>query len=188
MSEIKEKVRLVYSNLAKRSYKYWDGELYDDGTVISRYGVVGAKNPQSRNYGRKGESFFRKKIQEKDKKGYKPAKVLMEGEQTASPVSSGLADLAVRQIKGQGKDVVALIRRLANSNVHKITTSTNITFDDGVFQTPLGVVTQEGIDEARDLLSFFYKNIKRQNTPKFHENIDEYLQIIPRPQGRRIEL
>jgi len=41
-----EKVRLVFSDLGCNSYKYWDGELHDDGRVISTFGVVGAKNPQ----------------------------------------------------------------------------------------------------------------------------------------------
>ena len=46
-----EKVRLVFSDLGSNSYKYWDGELHDDGRVISTFGVVGAKNPQSKgNY------------------------------------------------------------------------------------------------------------------------------------------
>jgi poly [ADP-ribose] polymerase len=182
---IKEKVRLVFSDLAKHSYKYWDGELHDDGRVVSRFGVVGAANPQSKDFGCVGESFFRKKIREKEKKGYSHAKVLMDGAVTTTTLGANisLADIALSQIQLSDKSLQPLVKRLADSNVHKITNSTSISFDNGVFQTPLGIVTQEGIDEARNLLDFFHKNIKKNGKDEFNEKIDEYLKIIPRPKG-----
>lgn len=183
-----EKVRLVFADLSKRSYKYWDGELLDDGTVISTFGVVGAANPQSKNFGKVGKSFFDKKIREKLNKGYSHAKVLLEGASTNKVVQTGsLADIAIRQIKFSNPMVEALIKRLANSNIHKITSSTSISFNNGVFQTPLGVVTQEGIDEARLLLQWFFANVKYRQSNKvqedFNKSIDNYLKIIPRPKG-----
>lgn len=183
-----EKVRLIFSDLGKKSYKYWQGELLDDGTVISEFGVVGAANPQSKNFGKVGKAFFDKKIREKERKGYSHAKVLLEGASTNKVVQTGsLADIAIRQIKFSNPMVEALIKRLANSNIHKITSSTSISFDNGVFQTPLGVVTQEGIDEARLLLQWFFANVKQRNTKKveetFNQSIDNYLKIIPRPKG-----
>lgn len=181
---IKEKVRLVFSDLKKNSYKYWDGELFEDGRVISTYGVVGARNPQTNDYGLVGESFFRKKIREKEKKGYTHAKVLIENG-TAKPIHNiSLADIAIKQIKISNKSLEPLIARLANSNVHKITSSTSINFDNGVFQTPLGIVTQEGITEARVLLDWFFKNVKSNGKDAYNERIDQYLRIIPRPKGR----
>ena len=151
---VKDKVRLVFSDLGSNSYKYWDGELHDDGRVISTFGVVGAKNPQSKDFGCVGESFFQKKIREKERKGYTRAKVLMEGSNvTVSTIAkSSLADIALSQINLSDNSLKSLITRLANSNVHKITNSTSISFDNGVFQTPLGVVTKDGISEARVLL------------------------------------
>lgn len=174
---------MIYSDLGKRSYKFWDGELLEDGTVISSYGVVGAKNPQSRNYGVRGEAFLNSKIREKERKGYTEAKVILAGEQTTNVNTGSLADIAVSQIKFNGGPVETLIRKLANSNVHKITSSTNISFDDGVFQTPLGIVTQEGIDDARNHLAYFFKNIKKNGKDEFNEKIDSYLRIIPRAKG-----
>lgn len=180
---IKEKVRLVFSDLKNNSYKFWDGELYDDGRVVSVYGVVGAKNPQINDYGVKGESFFRSKIREKERKGYTHAKVILDAP-TSAPVSkASLADIALKQIKISDDSLKALITRLANSNVHKITSSTSISFDNGVFQTPLGIVTHDGISEARLLLDWFFKNIKKNKTDAFNERIDDYLKIIPRPKG-----
>ena len=79
MAIIKEKVRLVFSDLSANSYKYYDSELHDDGRVISSYGVVGARNPQSKDFGCIGENGFRKKIREKERKGYEHAKVIIDG-------------------------------------------------------------------------------------------------------------
>ncbi len=180
-----EKVRLVFSDLSKRSYKYWDGELLDDGTVISTFGVVGATNPQSKNFGKVGKAFFDKKIREKERKGYSHAKVILDSTISTTVDSMSLADIAVRQIKFNNSNVEALIKRLANSNIHKITNSTSISFDNGVFQTPLGVVTQEGIDDARKLLQWFFSNISKRKKVEedFNHAIDNYLKIIPRPKG-----
>jgi poly [ADP-ribose] polymerase len=181
-----EKVRLVFSDLSKRSYKYWDGELLDDGTVISTFGVVGATNPQSKNFGKVGKSFFDKKIREKLNKGYEHAKVIIEGANSTAIVQKGtLADIAMRQIKHSNDLVKKLIRRLADSNIHKITSSTSISFNNGVFKTPLGIVSQEGIDEARHLLQWFFKfQPKRKSVDQtYNEKIDKYLKIIPRPKG-----
>lgn len=180
-----EKVRLVFSDLGKNSYKYWDGELLDDGTVISTFGVVGAANPQSKNFGKVGKAFFEKKIREKERKGYERARVILDGAQNVSVDKRSLADIAVKQIKFQNTNIDGLIRRLATSNVHKITNSTSISFDNGVFQTPLGVVTQDGIDEARLLLQWFFSNVSKRKKveEEFNQNIDSYLKIIPRPKG-----
>lgn len=178
-----EKSRLVFSDLAKNSYKYYDIELFNDGRVIATYGVVGAKNPQTNDYGCVGKSFYEKKIREKEKKGYERAKVLMEGVTTTALVNTTLADIALTQIKLSDNSLKPLIKRLADSNVHKITNSTSISFDNGVFQTPLGIVTKDGIEEARNLLDYFYKNIKKNGKDEFNEKIDKYLKIIPRPKG-----
>lgn len=181
-----DKVRLVFSDLSKRSYKYWDGELLDDGTVISTFGVVGAANPQSKNFGKVGRSFFDKKIREKLNKGYEHAKVIIEGAGQTSVIQKGtLADIAIRQIKHSNDLVKRLITRLADSNIHKITSSTSISFNNGVFKTPLGIVSKEGIDEARHLLQWFFKfQPKRKSVEQtYNEKIDKYLKIIPRPKG-----
>jgi predicted DNA-binding WGR domain protein len=49
--------------------KMWIIELYDNNTVITRWGRIGAEL-QSKMFLRKGVSFFNKKIQEKSNKGY----------------------------------------------------------------------------------------------------------------------
>jgi len=184
---IKERARLVFSDLGKHSYKYYDIELHEDGNVKCAYGVVGASNPQQKDFGCVGKSFYDKKIAEKERKGYTHAKVLVEGTSNIVVNKSSLADIALSQIKFNNDSLKPLIKRLADSNVHKITNSTSISFDNGVFQTPLGIVTKEGIDEARILLDFFHKNIKKNGKDEFNKKIDEYLRIIPRPKGNGLQ-
>lgn len=50
--------------------KVWIGELYDDKTVVTRWGKVGAQL-QSKEFPDAGEEFLMKKQNEKLKKGYR---------------------------------------------------------------------------------------------------------------------
>ena len=179
-------VQLIFSDLSKNSYKTWKGELHDDGTVISKFSAVGGTE-QECNYGQVGESFYDKKIKEKLRKGYSRAKTIETEPQTGAALSrQTLSEIAVNQIKHSNDAIKSLIRRLADSNVHKITSGTNIVFDkdSGLFQTPLGVVSQEGITEARDILTFF--NDSPKFGAKYKKNIDSYLRLIPRRKGQTL--
>lgn len=189
MSALKREVRLIFAELGKNSYKQWKGMLYEDGRVVSYWGAVGSTE-QSKDYGCMGESFLEKKISEKLKKGYEHAKVIIDGPTVATAdVSRGsLADIALSQIKFSNPLVKSLIKRLADSNVHKITSSTSISFNSstGLFQTPLGIVTSEAIDEARNLLSYFNTVLGHPHDNTYERQINKYLKIIPRNKGHRL--
>ncbi len=181
---ITRKVKLIFSDLSANSYKQWRAELHDDGRVISRFSAVGSTE-QEKDYGCVGEAFLEKKIKEKTKKGYEFCRVLEnEGAQIVSRGS--LADIAVSQIKFSNEAIKSLIRRLADANVHKITETTSIKFDSvsGLFETPLGVVQKEAIDEARLLLSWFNDN--RKINKEYKGKIDSYLKLVPRTKGRKL--
>ncbi len=184
---ITRKVQLVFSNLGDNSYKQWKAELHDDGRVVSFWSAVGSTE-QTKDYGCVGEAFLEKKIREKIKKGYEHAKVVIDGPVAAtSAVPKGsLADIALSQIKFSNDLIKQLIRRLADSNVHKIMSATSISYNSvsGLFQSPLGVVTSEGIDAARNLLAFF--NGKTNINAEYKKNIDQYLRLIPRNKGSRL--
>ena len=63
-------VKEIYmENTTDGHNKFWDAELYDDGTVITRWGKID-KNEQSKVFPNEGEEFFEKKIEEKIKKSY----------------------------------------------------------------------------------------------------------------------
>jgi hypothetical protein len=72
---------------------------------------------------------------------------------------------------------------LSECNIHNITTNSKIQYNSttGLFTTAFGLVTKQGIDEARQSLS----NIKtametNQFGESFEKSIDKYLSIIPR--------
>lgn len=52
--------------------KTWVGELYDDDTVITRWGRLDAEVLQSKMFPGAGEDFLNKKEKEKLKKNYTP--------------------------------------------------------------------------------------------------------------------
>ncbi len=183
-----ESSRLVFSDLSKSSYKYYDIELHDNGDVISRFGAVGATNPQTCNYGNQGKLFYDKKIQSKLKKSYSHAKVINSGGPTNIGENKGsLVDIALSQIRFQNEAIRDLIKRLVNSNVHKITNATSVTYNanSGVLSTPLGVLTAEAINEARILLPFFNDNTKID--AKYKKNIDAYLRLVPRNKSYKMK-
>jgi hypothetical protein len=49
--------------------KQWTGELYDNNTVITKWGPIGG-NEQSKEFKKSGQPFLVKKMMEKERKGY----------------------------------------------------------------------------------------------------------------------
>ncbi len=100
-------------------------------------------------------------------------------------------DIAMAQIKSDdaGKE---LIKKLVAQNIHNITSNSKITYDikTGYFKTDLGIITQEGVDKALDLLNQIEKMIEvtkfsiftddgNSNRKKFIKFNEEYFTIIP---------
>jgi len=77
---------------------------------------------------------------------------------------------------------------LIKANIHQITSNTNIKFDagTGVFQTPLGIVTLEGIKEASAILDELYDHLKNKGDG-FYTQVNEYLKIVPQKVGRNVK-
>ncbi len=192
MSTLTKEIRLIYTDVVSNNNKFWYGYLYDDGRVESKYGRVGVTE-QVTDYGVKGETFLLKKKAEKLKKGYTEARVVAPTIISTPAKNVGSRDLvsiALSQIKYSNKTLEGLIRRLAQSNVHKITSSTNITYNEreGVFATPLGVVTLDAIAEARDLLAWFVKdNAVRKVNADFKDKLNMYLRLIPQKTSWKID-
>ena len=178
--------------------KVWYGELYDDDTVITRWGRVGYPL-QSKTFPGKGESFLLKKREEKlgDRKGYTEAKVVDAATpaptQATAVAKSSLHEIAKAQIARVSNNPLLdkLIERLVRANVHKITSSTNITLNDatGLFQTPLGIVTPDAITEARDLLADTLPYVKNgKYTKELERLVSQYLRLIPQNIGMRFNV
>lgn len=206
MATLTQKVTLVCADAAGeidgvQHNKCWHGELYDNGDVITRWGRVGY-DLQSKTFPGAGESFLLKKKAEKmsGKKGYTEAKVLETSGSLSSPstapviAQSNLQEIARSQIlKSSSSNQILdkLISRLVASNVHKITTSTNIVLNDstGLFQTPLGIVTPDAIIEARSILAETIPFVKHQDYGEdIKRLLSKYLRLIPQNIGMKFNV
>jgi poly [ADP-ribose] polymerase len=203
MATLVREEKYIKSDLRNNNNKFWYIEVYDDGSVVTKYGRVGDKGQQrSKNLGSQGaaENFAEKKIKEKLRAGrngeiaYRPLNVVDSGgvsKVATKPVGkSNLESLAQNQIRNNNPIVKELITKLTKDNAHDITSATGgqITFNDvtGLFSTPLGIITQEGIDDARNTLVSIGDLVAKQNYGEKLKNLtNDYLMLVPQDFGRR---
>lgn len=188
MSTITKTVRLIMCDVDQNNNKFWTGTLYDNGDVHVEWGRVG-KASQSKDHPSAGERFLDSKEKEKINKGYTHLKTITQSPDNKIVVveQNDLKTVAKNQIKTKNPVLEKLIDRLVQYNIHKITSSTQIQFDvkTGLFSTPLGIVTREGIDEARTILA----NIKQaKQLSDVKQDISNYLRIIPQDIGMKFNV
>lgn len=189
MATLIKEVKLIKTEVGENNNKWWTGQLFDDGTVKATWGRVGYSGDSGEWQG--GDDYLQKKFREKLKKGYTELKTV--GAVTATQGSgtvvknSDLHQIAKSQlIKSSNPTLERLIARFVQANVHKITSSTQITYNSttGLFATPLGIVTIDGLVEARDLLAKLAPIVRGQ---KFNSEADallsKYLRLIPQHLG-----
>lgn len=172
--------------------RHWTVILHDNSDVETRWARVG-DSEQSKVFVCAGQKFFDKKIAEKIRKGYKELEIVGETQKKEIVSSNILVDLAIKQICGKNKDVEPLVKFLAESNIHHITSNTLIEYDKstGLFSTPLGIVSQKSISEARNLLVKIIDNKKEQvketRDKLFKKYVSEYLMLIPHVVSRKFD-
>ena len=187
---IKITITLIWADIEENHNKVWIGELHDDDTVITKWGRVGY-DLQFKTFPNAGESFLRRKEREKLNKGYTPAKVVgsvSNGDGPKTVTQSALQTIAREQLAKNHPVLGQLIDRLVRANIHNICSQTNITYnaDTGLFQTPLGIVTPEGVEEARNLLVEIKKCIIGKC--KLDKLVSDYLRIIPQDVGMKFRV
>jgi poly [ADP-ribose] polymerase len=198
MSEVVKEAMYVKSNAAGNNNKFWHIAIHLDNTVHVKNGRVGSSGQtqpvKSFSCLESAETFYNKKCKEKEgkSKGYTKAKVLLGEAGEMDDTSTNLAEVAMKQIEQSSPDTAKLIKHLSKVNIHHITSSTTIKYDEskGTFRTPLGIVTQEGIDEARVLLDELIPYVEKEEftDETFIDKAQQYLQIIPRKVGRKLIL
>lgn len=185
MSKIIEEIELIMVDLTANANKVWRGKLFDDDSVITEWGRVGY-SLSSKTFPHTGKAQYDKLVKSKIKKGYSPTKTIKtDGTARVMPVNN-ISQLAQKQISPKNPVLAKLIDRLITENIHNIVSSTSIKYDahSGLFQTPLGVVTPDGISEARNILI----NLK-DHYDKGKSNLSllaEYLKIIPHNYGMKL--
>lgn len=187
--KIIEELRFILTEIGANQNKFWNVALYDNNDVVTEWGRVGYAG-QSKSFAAVGRAFMESKIREKTSKGYRPQQVLggSKPSATGQPGSaSELAMLAKDQIAINNPLVEQLIARLARANVHHILQSTTMQYDAsrGTFSTPLGIVDQLAIDQARDILVKIgsYVQQKDYDSKTFMANVNDYLMLVPQNIG-----
>lgn len=185
--------KYISTDVSENKNRHWTITLQENGDVITKWARVGDAE-QSKTFPNAGQKFFDKKIREKIKKGYHKIEIIGESTSPEKIVSgSSIVDLAINQISKNNSDIEPLIRFLAESNIHNITSNTTMTYNEstGLFSTPLGIVCQENIDKARKLLVEIVDNKKvedrEQRKKNFDRYVSEYLMLVPQRVGRVLD-
>ena len=205
MSSVVKEAKYIKSDVHKNNNKFWYITLFDDYSVETHWGRVGddgqrKTKPFSSQYA--AESFFDKKCKEKERSGrngeiaYRPLNVI-NGTSNCDSISSvksinkdNVERIAKKQIQTNDPTVIKLIEYLSKVNAHNITSASGgqITYNDttGLFSTPLGIVTQDNIDEANDILIEIGDMVaNRTYNEKLNNRTNDYLMLIPQNFGRK---
>jgi len=190
MSTLIKEVRLIKVEQAEENNnKWWNAQLFDDGTVKAQWGRVGYDGQSGEWDG--GGSYLDKKVREKLKKGYVEQKTI-GGAVTSNggtvKIDTNLREIAKKDLLKDSTNtaLAGLVDRLVKANIHKITAATTITYNNttGLFSTPLGIVTPDGINEARDILAEIHPLVKADKFTALTDTLAlKYLRIIPQHLG-----
>lgn len=197
--------KLICSSIDANNNKFWTGTIYESGSdykVLVHYGRVGDHGTEeTRVFSSKNSSldYLNKKVKEKlgprkGKESYSEAKTI----ETDIPImrandtpNSSLAMHAKLMAKNPATE--NLINHLVKVNVHNIISNTsNVTYNSttGLFSTPLGIITSDGITEARDILAQIGEHVAAKNPwtdSGFIKLLNNYLRIIPQKVGRKLD-
>jgi len=192
MATVIETVNLVMSDIGNNNNKFWFAQLFDNDDVFCKWGRVG-DDGQSKPFPAAGKSFIDKKVREKIAKGYRKIDVVASGstiiKNSSSPAVSEIRDIAKKQIKSNNPIVEKLIERLAKENAHNIFESSGgkITYNDttGLFSTPLGIIGQETIDKANNVLIEIGDLVANGKYDSELNNLtNDYMMLVPTEIGR----
>lgn len=198
---ILQEAKYIMANVENNNNKFWYIFRYDTHLVRTENGRVG-NTGDSHEFPHSDEDdakkFFDKKCKEKEKKGYKKLNVVTSGSprESTSTVSikmdTNLHQVAKDQIEQTSPEVSKLIERLTKTNIHNILESTTMSYNasSGLFSSPCGILDQNTIDEARELLIVLnkYVELRDYRNKEYIENLENYLMKIPtKVQGRKLD-
>lgn len=185
--------RYILADIASNSNKFWNITLFDDHRVETLWGRVGeAGQRKAFPYPdpARAAQFYESKCREKERKGYRPQRTVeADGAPGRAARGGELAAVAREQIAAGCPVTAELVAVLARENIHQILSRTTMTYDTsrGTFSTPLGIVTQDAILEARRLLTAIgsFVAAAAYDNPGLTRSLNDYLMIVPQDIGRR---
>lgn len=191
MKIVKHK-KFVMTNIDNNNNKFWEAWEFEDGSTKTKWGRVSETDKTQEKEHPPGKKNFDSLCRSKEKKGYREVATIGGIDDADIKVSNvsggGLRNLAAKQIAKGDKIIESLVTYLVKKNCHTITKNTNITYDEatGLFKTPVGIVTQDSIDEARDLLAKIMNFVRKKTFEDdvFKSFLQDYLMLIPTDVGR----
>ncbi|MFN4260405.1 MAG: WGR domain-containing protein [Gemmataceae bacterium] len=198
MANIIREAKYIKSDVVANNNKFWYITEFDDASCVVQFGRVGGDGAtKTHNFPNQPEAthFFDKKCREKegDRKGYRKLQVIngANGVSAEFVAKQKLEKVTAEQIAATSAQTQALIRYLTKVNVHNILTATTMKYDmdKGLFSTPCGIVTQDGIAAARALLKEIgdYVAAKKFRNPAYMKILNDYLMLIPQKVGRKLD-
>lgn len=184
----------VMTNAENNNNKFWRIFRYDDHSTLVEFGRVGDSGQKDeKSFGSESQAiaFCTKKCSEKEKKGYRKVEIMTSNVSVKVTPSGSLTEVAKKQIQTKSTEVQKLIEYFSQVNIHNILESTNMNYnvDSGLFSTPIGIVTKDTVDKARDILikmdSFAKKN--DFSSPQYVEVLQDYMMLIPQKIGRKFD-
>lgn len=144
-----------------------------------RYGRVGVEG--QRQIKGNGERTFETCQRQKLAKGYRPVDVVVKDD--SGRIRKSLSDVAQRDITGNDPTLAGLIARLASINRHQLLAATGgqITIEDGIIKTPVGMITAQSIQAAQQLLGQINTLVQggRTSTGDYARRLQDYLTLVP---------
>ena len=193
MSSTLDTCTLIYVEVAENSNKVWRGSVKNDGTFIAEWGRVGNSLQCKRHIMGSvalAKNKFERTKRQKIRKGYTQAQVLdPEIRQSTIITAEELEAIAAKQINyGRDPRSKELIRYLVKSNIHQITSQTDITYNaaTGGFTTPLGKIMPQAIANARNYLIQIAAT-RQSNRYKLRQLVSKYLRLIPQALSAKLD-
>lgn len=167
--------KYIYTDISnKNSNKVWQIDVIDK-VVVTEYARVGyalQRSEKTFSSESSAKHFADSKIREKLDKGYVEIDVIESG---TVKKGASLNHIELKRQLSVNPEVDKFIERIIDANIHQITTNTTLTRNtDGLFSTPLGIVTRVSINKARDLL--YQASLPNAN---IGELTNQYLRLIP---------
>lgn len=162
--------KFVFVDLKGNSNKFWN--VTDNGnTWTVNYGRVGYSGATD-TYNHVAKSMS-KTITSKIKKGYTEVKTLDAGKTVAVANVAAVAKQQI-QVDNGCKETARLVELLTKKNQHNILSNTKgISFTNGQVTTPMGMITDDTIQRARQVLARVASN------PNDLGLVSDYMRLVP---------
>lgn len=201
-----EHKKYVCTDAINNNNKFWE-YLYDTDTSICKvkYGRVGktcTEDPPKQMSRSELDRKIREKLAGRGKEGtatYKPPyreiavvaeSVGVSGYSGASMSKIVVAEAAKTQLVSKtDPTLIKLVDRLVTANKHELHKASggqmDIDLKTGIISTPIGVVTKDGINQARDILTKLQPFVLQNDfdAKPFVQNINDYLMLVPQQVG-----